>query len=159
MLSKKKSSWHGITSNYLIFYMNRINSPMSMYFESSGVPMELHRTNTYCKTDIWATLSSMTNGNVTKQTVLIFGVWAGLSTCTLPWHDSQTLSQYPPLWQWIRGGKQGARHAEKHLDGLVINVIHTSTITAPTIFPVIFLLHLTALRWSVKMHRIRMCKH
>ena len=33
-----------------ISWLSPTNSPISMYFESKGVPMELHRTSTYCNT-------------------------------------------------------------------------------------------------------------
>lgn len=68
-----------------------LNSPMSMYFVSWGVPMALHRIRTYWKRSsplLVYYLEQVWINNHTK---------AKKNIDTLPLHDSQTLAQHPPF--------------------------------------------------------------
>lgn len=66
---------NGKISLLYYFSLDCINVPMSMYFESSGVPMELHRIRTYWKTHSNATLFSRSfHDPLSKPIVLILSV-------------------------------------------------------------------------------------
>lgn len=82
----------------------------------------------------WSPNGVAQNQDILKNTqqcklILQVNVWFFIKTnsshfecvvliCTLPLNDSQTLTQHPPVCQWIR--KTGGKTAEKHLWSLLL---------------------------------------